>query len=67
MRDDRHVVRGPLPAPAVPDHVHAGERAAQVFADPDMIEAAALVGRGPIGRPVAPPRIEFFVGRYVMA
>src|SRR5216684_5363131 len=53
--DDRHVVRGPPPGPRLLRDCHRRHPVAELRLDPDVIEAAALVGGGPIGRAIAPP------------
>ena len=55
---DRRVIRRLVPAADVAAHVRRRDRALEVGRGPDMVEAAALVGGGPVRRAVAPPGID---------
>ena len=57
-RRHRHVVGGPRPAARMLAHPQAGDAVGERGRDPDVVEAAALVGGLPVGRAVAPPRVE---------
>src|SRR5689334_12708139 len=52
------MVRRAVPVPGLPVDCHPPEAAGQLTGEPDVIETAALVGRRPIGRAIAPPRID---------
>ncbi len=53
------MVRRLDPAARLPGYSHVGDPVGDGGADPDVIETAPAVGRLPVGRPVAPPCIEF--------
>ena len=55
------MVRRPLPAAALLQDRHPVDAVAEALADPDVVEPSALVGLGPVGRAVAPPRVAFLV------
>ena len=61
------MVGGPVPAARVAADLHLLRGAGERRADPDMVEAAAFIGGGPIGRAVAPPRVELLVGGHELA
>ena len=65
--DHRRVVGRALPAAHVARHPHRLDLVGERRADPDVVEPAALVGLGPVGRAVAPPRVELLVGRHKAA
>src|SRR5690606_39200987 len=60
-RDHRHMVGRPVPAARMAQYVVAAEKRNEIGRGPDMVEPAAAVGRGPVLRPVAPPRIELLL------
>src|SRR5262245_26576858 len=63
-RRDRDVVGRPLPAACLFADADFRDPITQLRRDPDVVEAAALVDGGPVGRAVAPPRVELGRLRY---
>src|SRR5580693_5822491 len=57
-RRHRNMIRRPLGAAIVPGNVDIRNAVGQHRRRPDMIEPAAFVGRRPIRRTIAPPRIK---------
>src|SRR5947209_7077798 len=67
LNHHRYMVGRALPAARFFQYAQAAEPRLQRTAHPDMIEPAALVRLRPIRRAIAPPGVEFFLMRDVVA
>ena len=66
MCDDRNMVGWALPSARLAQDVHPFKRRDQIGRTPDVIQAPAAVAGLPVAGAVAPPGIEFLVGRYML-
>src|SRR6185437_5126623 len=58
---NRHMVGWALPSASVAQNAHPLDGAGEFLADPNVVKAPSLVGLRPVGRAIAPPRVELLV------